>query len=201
MKVVGNFNKVSEKLRKELIKPVKQGEVVHFQLLNGVYDPELKREAFGASRSMMLQDTILDPYFKEEVIEGKTEYTSDYVEIGVPIVIKDGRVERCKKFWVEALANGIPGNGQFHLIGGNIDDMLAYEVLCLSNGNKANPYRDKSKEPLYEQVDVEKNIRDQKEKDFKELKAKLARFAKDNPNEAQELSKLIPEKKKQELTT
>ncbi len=194
MKVVGNFNKVSEKLRKELIKQVKPNEVLHFQLLNGVYDPELKREAFGASRSIMLQDTILDPYAKEETIDGKIEYTPDYVDIGVPSVIKEGRVERCKKFWVEALANGIPGNGQFHLVGGNIDDMLAYEVLCLSNGNKDNPYRDKSKEPLFEIVDVDKNIRDQKEKDYKELKAKLSRFAKDNPEEAQELSKIISKK-------
>jgi len=195
MKVVGNstrvyenFNGVSDKLKEELIKPVKPGELVHFQLLNGSYDPSSKRECFGASRSLRLSDRIFDPYASEKKNgKGEAEYIGAYVEVGVPDTIREGRVERCKKFWVESIANGIPGNGQFDLMGGDISQMEVYEFLCLSNGNKNNPYRDVSKAPEYEVVDTGSVIRAQKEKDQKELQSKLSRFAKENPEAAAEL--------------
>ena len=72
MQVVGNspirsenFNGVSQKLKDELIKTPKNDGQIHLQLLNGVYDPILKRDAFGASRSIRLRDRILDPYAVE----------------------------------------------------------------------------------------------------------------------------------------
>lgn len=205
MKVVGNssiksenFNGVSEKLKQELIKSVKQNQVIHFQLLGGSYDPVLKRDVFGSSKSIRLSDRIYDPYAKEvKDDKGNVSYEGAYVDIGVPDKIKDGRVERCKKFWVHSIANGIPGNGQFSLMAGTVSDMEVYEFLCLSNGSKINPYRDVSVEPQYEIVDVEGNRMAQKEKDFKELKAKLARFSKENPQEAAELANLIPKEKEE----
>ena len=65
MKVVGSFNKVSEKLRKELIPVVRPNEIIRFQLLNGSFEPALGRVGFGASRSIRLNDRILDPYAVE----------------------------------------------------------------------------------------------------------------------------------------
>lgn len=180
MKVVGSFNNVSDKLKEELIKPVKPNQIIFLQLLNGSYDPALKREVFGASKSLRLADRVYDPYLTDKA--GKE--VGGYVDIGVPETIKDGRVEKCKKYWVEAIANGIPGNGQFSLMGGNISDMEVYEFLCLSNGSKTNPHRDKSIQAQYEIVDVEGAKAAQQEKDFKELKAKLAIFSKQNPEKA-----------------
>jgi hypothetical protein len=214
MQVVGNaanrsenFNGVSDKLKEELIKQVKQGQLIHFQLLNGMYDVTLKRETFGASRSITLRDRIYDPYASEVKDEkgnvvkdknGDTQYKGAYVEIGVPDSIINGRVEKCKKFWVESIANGIPGNGQFSLSADSISDMETYEILCLMNGNKDNPHRGKSKEAQYEVVYPSKVAQAQKDKDLKELKSKIARLTKENPEAAAELSELLPKEKKKE---
>lgn len=200
MKVVGTFNKVSEKLRKELIPVLKPNEIARFQLLNGSFEPALGREGFGAARSIRLQDRILDPYAKESKDEkGGIIYEAEYVDIGVPETIRENRVERCKKHWVESIAIGIPGNGQFALSQASIDEMEVMEFLCLSNGNKSNPYRDKSREPIYEKVDAAAILAKEREKDFKEIKARLSRLAKDDPEKAAELGKLIP-KQKEETT-
>lgn len=206
MQVIGNaknrsenFNGVSEKLKQELIKPVKSGEIVYFQLLNGSYDAQLKREVFGASKSIPLKDRIFDPYAEVEkddkgVVQkddkGQTKYIGAYVEIGVPEDIINGRVERCKKFWVESIANGIPGNGQFDFMGGNIPHMEIYEFLCLSNKSTENPYRDKSKEPLYKKVNPDEDRKKEDEKAFRETVAKMKRFAKD-PEKKKELEGLL----------
>lgn len=206
MQVVGNaanhsenFNGVSDKLKDELIKPVEKGQQIFFQLLNGSYDVILKRECFGASRSIRLRDRIYDPYAKElKDDKGNVIYKGAYVEIGVPEEIINGRVEKCKKFWVESVANGIPGNGQFSLSADSISDMEIYEILCLSNGNKDNPHRGNSKSPDFEIVYPERAAKEQNEKDFKELQAKLARFTKNNPEKAAELSGLLPKEKKKE---
>lgn len=203
MQVVGNarlrsenFNGVSDELKKELIKPVKPGELIHFQLLNGTYDVTLKREAFGASRSIPLKDRIFDPHAVNE----KGDKVGAYVEIGVPESIINGRVEKCKKFWVESIANGIPGNGQFDLSADSIADMEVYEILCLSNGNKDNPHRGKSTAPKYEVVHPEKIAIAQKEKDEKEITAKFKRFAKENPEKAAELANTVLKKKEDVVT-
>lgn len=196
MKVVGSFNKVSEKLRKELIPSVKPNQVIRFQLLNGSFDPALKRECFGASRSIRLNDRVYDPYQTESKDEkGNVVYEGGYVDIGVPNSIKEGRVESCKHHWVNSFANGIPGNGQFELISGNVSDMEVMEFLCLSNGNKNNPYRDVSKDPIYEIVDAKAILAKEKDKDKKELENKLRRFAKQYPDEAAEFSKILPKEK------
>lgn len=197
MKVVGSFNKVSEKLKKELIPPVKPNEIIRFQLLNGEYEPALGRVGFGTSRSIRLNDRIYDPYQTDST--GKE--VGGYIDIGVPETIREGRVEKCKKFWVNSLVVGIPGNGQFEFKSGSVDDMEVMEFVCLSNGNKNNPYRDESKEPIYEIVDVSKILEEEKQKDLKELKNKLKRFAKQNPEEAQEMMKLLSPNGKTDVTT
>jgi hypothetical protein len=192
MKVVGSFNKVSEKLRKELIPQVRPNEVIRFQLLDGQYEPALGRVGFGASRSIRLNDRILDPYHTESKDEkGNVVYESAYVDIGVPDLIKEGRVERCKKHWVNSIAGGIPGNGQFELMSGSVDDMEIMEFLCLSNGNKDNKHRDPSKDPIYEKVDSKSILAKEKEYERKELQNKLKRFAKNNPEEAAEMLKAL----------
>jgi len=195
MKVVGSFNNVSERLKKELIPQVGQNDIIRFQLLNGQYEPSLGREGFGASRSIPLSDRIFDPYQKEEKnSKGEISYIGGYVDIGVPDTIREGRVERCKKHWVNSIANGIPGNGQFELSSANVDEMETVEFLMLSNKSADNPFRDKSKDPVYEKVDAKAILRKEKDKDKKELENKLKRFAKTNPEEAAEFLKILTPK-------
>lgn len=202
MQVIGNaklrcenFNGVSEKLKKELIKPLEPGEVVHFQLLNGSYDVTLKRDVFGAARSLRLRDRIKDPYAVNE----KGEEVGAFVEIGVPDSIVNGMVQKCKKHWIHSLANGLPGNGQFDLSGDSIDELEIYEFLCLANGNNDNPYRGKSKAADYEIIYPDKVAKAQNEKDFKELQAKLTRYVKNNPDKAKELTGLLPKNKSETI--
>lgn len=187
MKVVGSFNKVSEKLRKELIPVVRPNEIIRFQLLNGSFEPALGREGFGAAKSIRLNDRIFDPY----QVDSEGNEVGGYVDIGVPETIKEGRVERCKKYWVVSIANGIPGNGQFELVSGNVDEMEIMEFICLSNGSKNNPHRDTSKEPVYEKVDAKAILAKEKAADKKELENKLKRFARNNPEEAAEMLKAL----------
>jgi hypothetical protein len=154
MKVVGQFNNVSEKLKKELIKPLKRGQSINFRLLNGELDLGTGRMVFGSSVGIPTFDRIWDPYHKEIKGEGdEVTYEGDYVDIGVPQVIKDNRVERCKKFFVNASVVGIPGNGTFSFTGGNISDMEFYEIFCLSNKNGLNKHRATDKDPIYEMID------------------------------------------------
>lgn len=197
MKVVGSFNKVSEKLKQELIPTVKPNEVIRFQLLNGDYEPAIGRVGFGTSRAIRLNDRIYDPYQKDS----SGAEVGGYVDIGVPEVIREGRVEKCKKYWVNSLVVGIPGNGQFEFKSGSVDDMEVMEFICLSNGNKNNPHRDESKEPQYEIVDSKKILEEEKQKELKELKNKLRRFAKQNPDEAKEMAKILTPNGKPDVTT
>ena len=206
MQVVGNavrksdnFNGVSDKLKEELIKPVKTGQLINFQLLNGSFDVALGREGFGASKSIPLKDRIFDPYAEEvKGKNGEIEYKGAYVEIGVPENIVNGRVESCKKYWVNSIAVGIAGNGSFALSADSIEDMETYEFLCLSNKSNDNPHRGKSKPSEYEAVYPEKLAEAQQEKDFKELQSKLTRFSKNNPEKAKELTSLLPKEEKKE---
>jgi len=191
MKVVGLFNNVSEKLKAELIRSAKPNEMLRFQLLGGYYEPAIGREGFGAARSIRLNDRIYDPYQLGKNEKGQTVEVGGYVDIGVPEVIREGRVEKCKKYWVHAIAGGIPGNGQFALMGGNVEDMEVAEFLFLANGNPNNPYRDKSKDALYEVVDAKAILAKEKDNEKKELRNKLKRFAKNNPEEAAELLDLL----------
>lgn len=116
----------------------------------------------------------------------------------MPDNIVNGRVESCKKYWVNSIAVGIAGNGSFALSADSIEDMETYEFLCLSNKSNDNPHRGKSKQSEYEAVYPERLAEAQQEKDFKELQSKLTRFSKNNPEKAKELTSLLPKEEKKE---
>lgn len=155
MKRIGeNFNNVSEKLKKELIKPLGKDGVANYRLLNGQLDIGSGMEVFGASRSIRSQETIWDPYHKEKKGEdGRVEYEGAWVDIGVPDVVKNNVVERCKKYLVDSASVGIAGNGRFTLRGDNADDVAFHEVFSLSLRNGINPYRAEGSTPEFEYID------------------------------------------------
>jgi hypothetical protein len=163
MKRVGeHFNNVSDKLKKELIKPLGNGHVANFRLLNGELELGTGRTVFGSSRSIPTSDRIWDPYHREVGKDeaGQPVYEGDWVDIGVPEIVKNNVVERCKKHVVNATVTGIPGNGFFSFVGGNANDTEVYECFCLSNRNVHNKYRDKSQEAWYEMIDPVREAKD-----------------------------------------
>lgn len=145
MKVLKNFNKISEKLREECIKPFDDG-IKTFRMLNGVKnnDPDiterLKVPVFYPDAQIRTYDRIKDPYANE----GK----GGFVDIGV-IELFDLTTEQPTKFRLVVKGQGV---GMFTLNAGSVEDVELYEYLCIANENKNFKYRDTSRTPLFEEV-------------------------------------------------
>lgn len=149
MKVIGEFNKISEDLKKRCIKPLRPGQVVNFRLLDAIDDPSRSIETgdysiapekkFGAGRSIVLRDIILD--------------SDRMVTVGVPRKYTATEVTKVKKLYLAPSGAFICHNGIFSLTGGNIEHIEIYEHLCLRNDNKSNPNRDESVTPKFEMID------------------------------------------------
>lgn len=145
MKVLKNFNRISDKLREECIKPFDNG-VKTFRMLNGVKnnDPDIteriKTPVFYPDAQIRTFDRIKDPYANE----GK----GGFVDIGV-VEHFDLTTEQPTKFRFVVRGQGI---GLFVLDAGSIDDVELYEFLCISNENKNFKYRDTRVVPLFEEV-------------------------------------------------
>ena len=146
MKVIGEFNRISDKLKKEIPK-LKRGQVVTFQMLNGVANPDSEEKqrtpVIYPKTQIRTLDRIYDPYLNND--EG------GYVDIGVPSTYsKDsfGNLEVQPKLLVPGLGL-FQFSGKFSLMGGKVDDEEMFEFLWLSNENESNPHRDTSVKPLF----------------------------------------------------
>lgn len=152
MQVVGNFNKISEKLKSE-IPVLKPNETVTFEVLYGVPNPDpdqnekMKNPKLYGKRQILTKQRIFDPYLTDS--QGKE--IGGYVDIGVVESWDGNNPVRFRCF--------VPGQGEhqfmgkFSLMGGKIDDMELFEFLMLSNERDGNKHRDKSVTPLYRLVD------------------------------------------------
>lgn len=153
MKVIGDFNKISNELKKTIPK-LKQGQVVTFQMLNGVTNPEpdqaerMKTPMLYPKTQIPTNDRIFDPYLNDG--------TGDYVDIGVPKTYsKDtfGNLLVEPKLFVPGLGHLIFG-GKFELVGGKVDDDEMFEYLWICNSNGKNPNRDTSVKALFQPINV-----------------------------------------------
>lgn len=152
MKVQGNFNKISDKL-KATIPVLKPGEVVTYQLLTGVPNPDTdenekrKNPVLYGKIQIPTNDRIYDPYQKNS--EGVE--TPGYVDIGAVAFFEKDTPHFI--FLFPGMGHSI-FTGKFSLTIGNIEHDELYEFLCLSNRNESNPNRDKSVAPLFKQVNA-----------------------------------------------
>jgi hypothetical protein len=151
MKVVGSFNKISDKLKKE-IPILKPGETAVFQMLNGIPNPDpdsnekIKNPMLFGKTQLQTGFRIFDPYLKDD--EGKE--TGGYVDVGAVEIWNKDQPERFKMF----VAGYGPHQfqGKFQLIGGKIEDQELFEVFWLSNEREGNPHRDKTVKPMFKIV-------------------------------------------------
>lgn len=152
MKVLGDFNRISEQLRKECIPKLKKGEVRKFQMLTGVEnnDPDLteraKQPIFYGAYQVRTWDRIFDPYLNNG--EG------GYVDIGV-VEEFDIKANQPTKFRLFVPGQG---TGKFLLTGGKIKDEELFEYICICNENGSFKYRDESIQPLFEEINEEAEI-------------------------------------------
>jgi len=138
MKVVGSFNKISEKLQKE-IPVLKPGETMTFQMLNGIPNPDPNHEEkirnpmlFGKTQ-LLTNFRIFDPYLDEH---------GGYVDVGaVEIWDKENPV----RFWTFIAGFGEHQfTGKFSLSGGNIKDQEIFDIFWLSDQREGNKHADPS---------------------------------------------------------
>lgn len=154
MKRGKSINNISTKLLNEIPK-LKPGEVVLFQMLNGVPNPEPDEKE--RSRSPMLYGKvqlmtnfrIYDPYLADE----KGNETGGYVDVGAVESWNQGEPDRFVCF-VPGKGNFSQFQGKFQLTGGNVADEELYQVLWLSPQREGNPYRDLSVEPMFRIIDL-----------------------------------------------
>ena len=145
MKVLKNFNRISDKLIEECIPPFNDG-VKTFRMLHGVVnnDPDiterLKVPVFYRDTQIRTWDRIKDPYAND----GK----GGYVDIGV-IEHFDLSTEQPTKFRLVVRGQGV---GMFTLNAKSVEDVELYEFLCISNENANFKYRDTTRTPLFEEV-------------------------------------------------
>lgn len=161
MRIVGKFNKISDKLKKT-IPVLKNGEVVTFFMLTGVVnnDPDSKEQRkwpiIYPKCRIPTKDKIFDPYLGDN---------GEEVEIGVPDVVEKGEVIHTLAFW--------PGTGEarfmgrFSLVGGRGYDNELFEYFWLTNhrDNPENKNRNTSIKPLFQYLDVKKESLQNKAKD------------------------------------
>ncbi len=146
MKIVGEFNNVSEQLKPQ---PLKRGEVATYRLLNGKLDPS-RKDDLGRS-VVSYPKSIRIPTLDRIWDEGKRAY----VDIGVVQEFKGDNVTRTKAFYV---SNGgdFENNGIFQLSGNSNEESELYEFFEISNYNASFEFRDSSVEPMFERVDFSK---------------------------------------------
>ncbi len=152
MKVLKNFNNISEELRAECIPDFGSGEIRTFRMLNGVInnDPEidqrLKRPIFYPDTQIRTWTKIKDPFKRND----RGEVKGGFVEVGV-VENFDIATETPTKFKLLVKGQNI---GMFVLNGDSVDDVEMYEFLCISNENASFKYRDKTVTPLFEIVEM-----------------------------------------------
>jgi hypothetical protein len=137
MKVIGQFNKISEALKKT-VKPLLPGQQVNVRLINGNFDIVSGEIRFGNSQTIVCRDVIRDG--------------ENLVEIGVPKDVVKNEVTRVKKIYISAFGENLHSTGMFTLDGSNIEHQEFYWFLSLWNKNKSNPNRDTTTEPVVEFV-------------------------------------------------
>lgn len=164
MKSTKQFNNISDGLKKQIPK-LKPNEVVVFQMLNGVPNPEpddKERNRQGLilypKTQVMTQFRIYDKDKKSEGSDQEGEY--------VDIVLADGwigEIPSKARCFVPGNENGLAGSrfqGKFQCVGGVVKDEELFEVLYLSPQRKGTPCPDPSVEQIFEIVDLKASTKD-----------------------------------------
>ncbi len=154
MKSTKNFNNISAELKKQ-ITPLKQGEKVIFQMLNGVPNPEPDEKE--RSRTPVLYGKVqiptnfkvYDKYLKDE----SGNVTGGIVEVGCVETWDGDKPLRFRRL-VPGEAGGSQFAGKFELNGNSVSDVELYEVLFIHPERKGSDCSDESLEPVFEIVNA-----------------------------------------------
>jgi hypothetical protein len=167
MKVVGNINNLPESLKP---KKLNKGEIVTYQLLNGIKNPDDKQRAkipvlYPQSTTIPSKDRI------------KNHETGEFVDIA--IVDSFHAIPGTNQFDVRPRKLAIPkyNHGVFICVEGSVVDEEIYEYCELTNYNASNPNRDKNVTPLFKRVDERVDSKDRNKK--RSVKLEAMKYASD----------------------
>lgn len=154
MKSTKTFNNISDKLKAEIPR-LKAGEVIIFQMLNGVDNPEpdekerQKTPVLYGKRQIQTNFRIYDPYIKDDA----GEEVGGYADVGcVDSWLRDEPVRF--RMFVPGMGEYSQFQGKFSLSGSSIKDQELFEILWLSHEREGNKYRDTTVEPLFRMIDL-----------------------------------------------
>lgn len=140
LRVIGNFNKISDELR-ATIPPLLPGKSVTYELINGVYDPATKQKYFGGDESFPCSELIIDPFTKEAVT------------IGIPKEIVNGEVLRPEKISLkEFCGGGTYMNARFTFYGDQPSHHAFHAYMWLSSKNQDSPCRNQKVQVMYKHI-------------------------------------------------
>jgi hypothetical protein len=153
MKVVKNFNNISEELKKT-IPTLKHGEIKTFLMLNGVPnpDPDPKEQSkdpiLYGKKQIRTNFRIYDQYLKNS--DG--EKVGGYVDVGA-VERWDGDKPERFVMLVPGMTDGSRFQGKFSLTGGKQYDTELFEVLWLSPEREDSPCPENGTAPLFKLLD------------------------------------------------
>jgi hypothetical protein len=157
MKSTKTFNNISDTLKAQIPK-LKKGEIVVFQMLNGVPNPEPDEKEKSKQGAVLYGKRQLVTYFKiydEHLKDESGKEIGGFVEVGCVDVWHKDQPERFRTF-IPGL--GVGGGsffqGKFQLEGGKVSDEELFETLWLSPERKGCPCPDSSVEQMFEIVNI-----------------------------------------------
>lgn len=166
MKIVKNFNAISDKL-KEQIPLLQPGQVATFQMLNGRPnaddDDKKKNPVLYGKQQLLTQFRVFDKFKKNS--EGKE--VGGYVDIILADEWEDDKPTKAKMF-VAGFGEGF-FTGKFDLMQGNIEHEELYEVLMLSPEREGSLCPNATIHPKFKLIDFKKEA-EAKTKDLSKFK-------------------------------
>lgn len=160
LRVVGEFNNISEGLKK-LIVPLKPGQFATYKLTSfqKAQDPETREvKTFYRCEQFHAKDTIFDPFYKSPDSDPAAPAEGRTVEIGVPAI---GGVDLKEKMVTKVVTyefNDRVG-GLMILSGNNLEDRELHEFLQITNrleNGVLAEHRDSGVEAIYSLQDKAK---------------------------------------------
>lgn len=149
MKATETFNNISENLKKKIPK-LKPGEVVTFQMLNGMANPDpdpkeqQKDPMIYGKRQLRTNFRIYD------------EAKGEYVDVGA-VERWDGKVPKKFVMFVPGMGEHSRFPGKFSLTGGNVAQEELYEILWLSPEREGTLCPDAAIQPLFKILNLKED--------------------------------------------
>lgn len=154
MKSTKFINNISDTLKAKIPK-LKPQQIVTFQMLNGVPnpDPDEKERSKDPILYGKVQVRTNFRVYDEHIKDASGNEVGGYVDCGC-VDQWSGDTPEKFRFFVPGMGEYSRFGGKFSLQGGNVKDEELYEILWLSPEREGSPCKDESVQPLFKILDI-----------------------------------------------